>query len=188
MDDSLHQQTRANQLKTTFVSNTKNTGIIMVIIGLLGILVPNLLSLTLNIFVGSMFMLAAIALVYHAKSHRHQYLSSNFLLWSKSFILAVLAFIILLHPAIVLSVLGLLIAIYFLFSGFSSMIMAVEIHSSIKWLILFNGLLTFALGGLVMASWPFGSSVIIGFIIGISFLFDGIVLLSLSRQFNNNPA
>lgn len=169
----------ANHLKSTFIKNAKSTGIMMIVIGVIGILTPNVLSLTLNVFIGSLFLLAALALAHSAWQNKTQHIS----LWFKPFIMAMLAFIVLLHPAIVLSVLGLLVAIYFLFSGFSSMVMSFELQSSKgKWLLLFNGMMSFVLGAIVFGSWPFGSAWIIGLLIGISFLFDGIALVSLSGQ------
>lgn len=167
-----HQQTEY------FTKYTQNTGIVMLVIGVLGILVPNFIALSFNAFVGSFFLLAALALAYNAWQHK----SANMSFWFKPFILTLLAFIILLHPAIILSVLGLLIAVYFMLSGFSSMMLAFELKSSAKWFSLFNGMLSFVLGVIVFDSWPFASVWLIGLIIGVNFLFDGIALLSIAHQ------
>ena len=183
MSDTIaHSETMAQQLNLTFIKNAQVTGLIMILIGIVGIVVPNVIGLSFNVFVGGIFLLAAVALAYNAWKNKQQ----NMSLWFKPFILTVLAFIILLHPAIVLSVLGLLIALYFLFSGFSSIMMAFELQSSAKWFSLLNGLFSFALGVIVFDSWPFASSWIIGLIIGINFLFDGIALLGIAHQLKKN--
>ena len=170
--------TPADQLQG-FIKNARRIGIIMIIIGLVGILLPNLISLTLNAFVGSIFLFSAIALAYIAWQSKSQSLS----MWFKPFVLFALALLVLFHPAVLLSVLGLLLAIYFLLAGFSGITLAFEIKPANGWFfMLINGLLSLLLGAIVLFSWPFGSSWIIGLLIGISFFFDGIALIMISRQ------
>lgn len=179
MTDSISSaETHEQQFNLTFINTARKTGLFMVVIGVLGILVPNFIGLSFNAFVGGIFLLASIALTYNAWHNKRQ----NMSLWFKPIILVILAFIILLHPAIVLSVLGLLIAIYFLISGFSSIMLAFELKSSAKWFCLFSGMLSFILGIIVFDSWPFASAWIVGLIIGINFLFDGLALLGIANQ------
>ena len=172
------RETPAQQLKLAFIKNTKVIGIVMIIIGVLGILVPNFIGIAFNTFVGGIFLLAALALAINAWNNKTQ----NMSLWFKPFVLATLALIIFIHPAIILGVLGLLIAIYFLISGFSSMVLSFELQSSAKIFSLLNGLLSFVLGVVVLTNWPFASAWIIGLIIGVTFIFDGIALLSIANQ------
>lgn len=161
-----------------FIENSKRTGIVMIIIGIIGILLPNVISFTLNALVGSLFLLAAIALTVSVLLTKTKTLSH----WFKPFVLFVLAILVLLHPAIVLSVLGLFIAIYFLLSGFSNIVLAFEMKPAPTWwFMLFNGILSFIFGILVINSWPFSASWLIGVLIGISFLFDGIALVSIAN-------
>ena len=161
------------------IKNARSIGIVMIIIGLVGILLPNLISVTLNAFIGSIFLFSAIALSYIAWQSKFQSLS----MWFKPFVLFALALLILFHPAVLLSVLGLLLAIYFLLAGFSGISLAFEIKPANAWFItLINGLLSFVLGAIVLFSWPLGSSWIIGMLIGISFFFDGLTLIMISRQ------
>ena len=168
----------ANNLQG-FINNARNTGIVMIIIGLVGILLPNLISFTLNAFIGGIFLFSAVALGYMAWQSKSRSLS----MWFKPFVLFALALLVLLHPAVVISVLGLLLAIYFLLDGFSGIALAFEVKPAKGWLfMLINGLLSFVLGTFVLISWPLGSSWIIGLLIGISFFFDGLALLMISRQ------
>lgn len=170
----------AQQIKVAFIKNTKAVGIVMIIIGVLGILVPNFIGMAFNTFVGGIFLLAALALAVNAWHNNTQ----NMSLWFKPFVLAALALIIFIHPAIILGVLGLLIAIYFLISGFSSMVLSFELQSSAKIFSLLNGFISFVLGVVVLTNWPFASAWIIGLIIGVTFIFDGIALLSIANQVN----
>jgi uncharacterized membrane protein HdeD (DUF308 family) len=162
-----------------FIKNARQTGIIMIIIGLVGILIPNLISLTLNAFIGSIFLFSAVVLAYIAWKSNYQSLS----LWFKPFVLFALALLVLFHPAVLLSVLGLLLAIYFLLAGFSGITFAFEIKPAKGWIfMLMNGFLSFALGAIVLFSWPLSSSAIIGLLIGISFFFDGLTLVMISQK------
>ena len=176
------RETPAQQFKTALIKNTKSVGIVMIIIGILGILLPNFIGLAFNTFVGGIFLLAALALAVNA----WQYQTQNMSLWFKPFVLAALAIIIFTHPAIILGVLGLLIAIYFLISGFSSLVLSFELHSSAKIFSLLNGAISFVLGVIVLTNWPFSSAWVIGLIIGVTFIFDGIALLSIAKQVNKN--
>jgi len=176
------RETPAQQLKLALIKNTKAVGIIMIIIGVLGILVPNFVGMAFNTFVGGIFLLASTALAFNAWHNKKQ----NMSLWFKPFVLAALALIIFIHPAIILGVLGLLIAIYFLISGFSAVVLSFELQSSAKIFSLLNGFITLVLGVVVLTNWPFSSAWIIGLIIGVTFIFDGIALLSISNQLNKN--
>lgn len=178
----LSQETSTQKFNVSLIKNTKTVGIVMIVIGVLGILVPNLIGMAFNTFVGGIFLLAAFALAFNAWHTKKQ----NMSLWFKPFVLTALALIIFIHPAIILGVLGLLIAIYFLISGFTSMVLAFELQSSAKVFSLFNGVISFVLGVIVLTNWPFSSAWVIGLIIGISFLFDGIALLSISNQLNKS--
>ncbi len=174
------RETSAQQLKLALIKNTKVIGTVMIVIGLLGILVPNFIGMAFNTFVGGIFLLASTALAFNAWHHKRQ----NMSLWFRPFVLAALAIIIFTHPGIILGVLGLLIAIYFLISGFSSMVLAFELQSTAKFFSLFNGIISFVLGVIVLTNWPFSSAWIIGLIIGVSFIFDGIALLTIANQVN----
>ncbi|WP_019026522.1 HdeD family acid-resistance protein [Colwellia piezophila] len=176
------RETTAQQLKLALIKNTKVIGMVMITIGLLAILVPNFIGMAFNTFVAGIFLLASTALSFNAWHNKTQ----NMSLWFRPFVLAALAIIIFTHPAIILGVLGLLIAIYFLISGFSSMVLAFELQSSAKVFSLLNGVISFVLGIVVLTNWPFSSAWIIGLIIGVSFIFDGIALLTISNQLNKN--
>ncbi|MCU7959938.1 MAG: DUF308 domain-containing protein [gamma proteobacterium symbiont of Bathyaustriella thionipta] len=162
-----------------FIKNARRTGIVMLIIGMTGILLPNLISLTLNAFIGGLFLFSSAVLAYIAwQSH-----ANSLSMWFKPFILFALALLILFHPGVLLAVLGLLLAVYFFLDGFSAVMLGLEIKPAGGWLfMLINGLLSLSLAVLVLISWPFSAPWIIGMLIGISFLFDGIGLLMIARQ------
>jgi uncharacterized membrane protein HdeD (DUF308 family) len=174
--------TATQQFAAAYTRSAKSTGLLMIVVGIFCILLPNVIAVTFNAFVGVFFLLAAAIFAYRAWHHNKQQLS----LWFMPFILLVFGIVILMHPAIVLSVLGLFIALYFLLSGFSSIMLSFELSSTAKYVYLSNGLLSFLLGVLVFSSWPFGSAWIVGLIIGINFILDGIALLSVAKFMKNS--
>ena len=109
------------------------------------------------------------------------------MMWFKPFILFLLALLILFHPAVVISTLGLILAMYFLIDGFAGIALAVEIKPAKGWFfMLLNGLLSLLLGAIVLVGWPLSSTWLVGLLIGISFLFDGIALLAIAGNIRNS--
>ncbi len=160
-----------------FNQSAKPAGIAMIIIGIIGIVFPSLISLTLNFFISSIFLMSAIVLAYSAYACRTQTL----VMWFKPFALLVLALLILFHPAVIISTLGIILAIYFLIDGFAGIALSVEMKPARGWvLMLLNGLLSLLLGLVVLVGWPLSSSWMVGLLIGISFLFDGIALIAIA--------
>ncbi|TXL13779.1 hypothetical protein BMR05_10035 [Methylococcaceae bacterium HT4] len=61
--------------------------------------------------------------------------------------------------------------------GFAGIALSVEIKPAKGWaFMLLNGLLSLLLGVIVLVGWPLSSAWLVGLLIGISFLFDGMVL------------
>ncbi len=166
-----------------FNAKAKPTGIAMIVVGIIGIIFPMLMSWTLNFFVSSLFAVSAIVLAYSAYACKTQTL----MMWFKPFILFVLALLILFHPAVVISTLGIVLAFYFLMDGFAGIALSVEMKPAKGWLfMLLNGLLSLVLGVVVLVGWPLSSMWLVGLLIGMSFLFDGIALLAIAG--NIKPA
>ena len=160
-----------------FNRKAKPAGIALIIIGVIGIVFPLLVSWTLNLFISSIFFIAAIVLAYSSYACK----THTLMMWFKPFVLFVLALLILFHPAIVISTLGLVLAVYFLMDGFASFALSVEMKPAKGWFfMLLNGVLSLILGIFVIAGWPLSSVWLVGLVIGMSFLFDGIALLAIA--------
>lgn len=103
------------------------------------------------------------------------------MMWIKPFILLLLALLILFHPTVVISTLGIILSLYFLFDGFAGIALSVEMKPAKGWgFMLLNGLLSLLLGVIVLVGWPLSSVWVVGLLIGISFLFDGIALIAIA--------
>jgi len=161
------------QLQKSF----RTTGILLLLIGAISILLPQLVSTVLSLFIGSVLILAGLAVAYGTWAG---YRSSG-LAWLKPFVLIIIGLLIAFNPAIVAAALGVLLVIYFLLTGFASIGFALDLRPLGGWVwMMLNGVLSITLAIIFLAGWPFSSAALIGILVGISFLFDGISLLAVS--------
>lgn len=73
---------------------------------------------------------------------------------------------------------GLLFTIYFFMDAFAGFGIASSIYPNEGWWAwLINALISFTLGVIFIIGWPFSSLYLVGFFVGFSLFFDGIVLL-----------
>ena len=155
----------------------RTTGILLLLIGIISILLPQLITAVLSLFIGSVLILAGLAVAYGTWIG---YRSSG-LVWLKPFVLIVIGLLIAFNPAIVAAALGILLVIYFLLTGFASISFSLDLRPLGGWVwMMLSGVLSIALAVIFLAGWPFSSAALIGILVGISFLFDGISLLAVS--------
>jgi len=76
---------------------------------------------------------------------------------------------------------GVLLVVYFLLTGFASIGFSLVLRPLGGWVwMMLNGVLSIILAVVFLAGWPFSSAALIGILVGISFVFDGISLLAVS--------
>ena len=154
------------------------TGILLLLIGAISMLLPQLVTAVLSLFIGSVLVLAGLAVAYGTWTG---YRSSG-MAWLKPFVLVIIGLLIAFNPAIVAAALGVLLVIYFLLTGFASIGFALDLRPLGGWgWMMLNGVLSITLATIFLAGWPFSSAALIGILVGISFVFDGISLLAVSR-------
>lgn len=159
------------------------TSIMLLIAGIVGIALPQFLSMAIAIFAGWLMIIAgSIAFYITWNGFRN-----NWLVWLKPFSLIVIGLLILLHPIAGTAALGLILAIYFLIDGFAGIGSAWQMrpYNGWKWL-MFNGVLSIVLAAVFIIGWPFTSAWIIGLFIGISLFVDGLSLLMLGLAANTD--
>lgn len=160
-----------------FRRTARTTGWVLLILGLAGILLPKLISITLSVLIGWLLLLAggiSTYLVY--SSYRRSWLA-----WLKPFVLFAIGFIVIFNPTVAIAALGLLLAVYFLMDGFAGVTFAMEFRPLRGWgWMMVNGVLSFLLAAILLIGWPFSSLWIVGLLIGISLFLDGLTLLLLS--------
>jgi len=161
-------------LVDNFKKHAKIGGTLFILFGVAGILFPGLMSLTTVLLVGYLMLFAGVSagmLTY--KSNPQDWMG-----WLKSFVLVLSSLFILFYPLQGAAALGLVLAVYFFMDAFSSFSLALSHRPQKIWLVwLFNAITSLAIGVLFVIGWPRSSLLLIGILVGISLLFDGIALL-----------
>lgn len=152
------------------------TSILLMLAGIIGMALPQFLALAAAIFAGWLMIIAG-TIAFYITWHGFR---DRWVVWLKPFALVAIGLLILLHPIAGAAALGLVLAMYFLFSGFASIGSAWELQPQRGWgWLMFNGILSLALAVVFIVGWPFTSAWLLGVFIGISLFFDGVALLML---------
>ena len=151
-------------------------GVMMLIVGSIGIFAPGIMSLTVALLLGWLFVTSAIVQGYVTyKSYR-----KSFSAWLKPTLSFITGMLFLVFPVEGVAVAAVLLAAYLLVDAFSSFGLAMD-YKPHKWwwLHIVNALLSLVLAILIMLGWPVSSLFWVGLYAAISLLFDGVVLLGL---------
>ena len=160
----------------SFGKYTLITGILLVLLGMTGIILPTVLALGTAIFFGWLLLTAGIIWAFHT----FRYNPKNFLDWLKPFLLILCGCLIFFYPLTGIEAIGLLLAIYLMMDAFGSFSLAKAIHPAKGWgWMTFNGIISLILAFLFLLSGPVSSMWLIGIFIGISLFFDGLVLVTI---------
>ncbi len=167
------------ELLNKFSKYSKIIGIVFILLGVAGVLFPQVLSLATAIFYGWLLLVSSFMIAFQT----WQTNKKDWLGWLKAVLLFLVGIFIAVNPFPGIAALGMLLAIYFFIDAFTSVALAFEVKPEKGWwLILINGVLSLALGGYLLIGWPFSSFYLVGLFVGISLLFDGIVLLSMGKR------
>jgi len=151
--------------------------VILLLLGLVGIVTPQIMSVVVAAFIGWLMLFAGISVGYFTwRSFRRRWTT-----WLKALVLMATGALILFNPLAGAAALGLVLAIYFMFDGFAGVSLAWELRPNKGWgWLMFNGVLSLALALIFLIGWPFSSAWMVGFFIGISLFLDGWTLLMLA--------
>ena len=162
-------------LVDNFKKYAKISGILFIIFGIAGIFFPSFMSFTTLAFVSYLMLLAGISGAWLTMASNKK----DWAGWLKSFLLIVVSLLMLFYPMEGIAALGLLFAIYFFTDAFAGFGLAFSLKPQKIWLMwLFNAITSLVLGVIFLIGWPFSSLFMVGLLVGISLLFDGIALLS----------
>ncbi|HEB50205.1 MAG TPA: hypothetical protein ENI89_06315 [Desulfobulbus sp.] len=151
--------------------------VLLMIIGMVGILLPQLLTFVLSVFIGLLLLLAGILAGYLTWLSY----SRSGLAWLKPFFLVVLGLLLIFRPIAGAATLGLLLIVYFLLDGFFSVSFSLALRPIRGWgWTMFNGILSLLLAAIFLVGWPFTAAWLVGLLVGISLIMDGVALLMLA--------
>ena len=173
--------TNDKTLLDKFSQYSKVSGVIFIILGVLGITFPVIMSLTTAYFIAWLLFFGGITIAFHTfKTNKKDWLG-----WFKAFVFILSGALTLFNPQTGVAALGIILATYLFMDGFVNFALAIEQKGQKGWwLILINAITSVILGSIFIASWPFGSIFLVGLYIGISLIFDGVVLLSMANAVN----
>ncbi len=161
------------------ISRIKLSGIILMALGVLGIFVPQLLSLFVEGFLAAMMLIGGAVSAYHS----YYFNRANITDWLKPLILLVGGLLLLIYPSSGVAAIILMVSFYFFTDAFASFAMSYERYPAPGWFwMTLNGVLSGLLAFLVLVGWPESSLMYLGIFIAISLIFDGWVLFMLSRN------
>lgn len=162
-----------------FSRHTIVAGVIMSLVGLTGIIAPQIMSLVVVSFMAWLFLFAALVQGYATyKSYR-----GSFTAWLKPAMMLIASLLLLFFPLEGVAAVGMLLAAYLLVDAYANFSFGWEYRPNKGWWMpMINGVLSLLLALILLLGWPLSSIVLVGLFVGISLFFDGIVLVVLGMQ------
>ncbi len=151
-------------------------GIILTLIGITGILLPQIMALEAITFIAFFMLFAGGAWA----THTYKYTRTSVKDWLKPLLLLGLGAYLVLHPAIGIASLGLLMSFYLVLDAFASFIFAQLRYPEKGWgWMTVNGLFSLVMAILFLIGWPIVTIWIVGLYIAINLFFNGLALTAI---------
>ena len=162
-------------------------GVLCIIAGFLAIVSPFVAGTATTVFVGCLILASGILELFGV------FRAENWKAGSLAFLsggLSILCGAILLaRPLFGLSVLTMLLVVYFLVDGIGKIFLAFKIKPESGWgWVLFGGIITTLLALLIWRQWPLSGLWAIGTLVGINILFSGWTMVAVGLAAKNLPA
>jgi len=156
-------------------------GIGLILLGVLAIVIPFVATLATTLFIGWLLIIGGIAHAIHAFQNRRW---AGFAWAIVSAILYVIAGILVVaNPLVGTLTLTLVLAGFFIVNGVVKIIRALQHRAMSSWgWLLFDGIITLALGALIVAQWPATAVWAIGLLVGIELLLGGFSMVLLGSM------
>ncbi len=162
---------------TNFGTYTLVVGILLIILGIGGFFLPELMSLGVEIFFAWLLIIGGLLWAFHT----FQYNAKSVMDWIKPVLLLIPGGLMLVYPLTGVAAIGLLLAVYLLLDAFGSFLLAQTIYPASGWgWMVFNGIMSLVLALLFLTGWPATSLWLVGIYISISLFFDGATLIAIS--------
>jgi uncharacterized membrane protein HdeD (DUF308 family) len=153
-------------------------GIAFCVLGVLAITVPFIATLATTLFIGWLMIIGGFVSGFHAFQNR-RWAGFPWALLS-SILYVVAGFLIVFNPVVGTLTLTLILGLFFLASGFVKIVRALQHRGMSNWgWLLFDGILSLVLGGLIWARWPSTAVWAIGLLVGVDLLVSGATMLML---------
>jgi uncharacterized membrane protein HdeD (DUF308 family) len=148
-------------------------GAVYVVAGLIALGSVMFATVVSVFIVGIMMLIAGVAEVINAFQIKTW---GKFILWLLLGALYIVAgFVTFENPLLAAAVLTLVLGCVLIISGIMRIILALSVREEIPWVwVLVSGLITLALGAVIVAHWPVSSLFVLGLFLGIDLIFAGV--------------
>ncbi|MFA5159052.1 MAG: DUF308 domain-containing protein [Candidatus Omnitrophota bacterium] len=154
-------------------------GIVLIILGVCILAAPIVAGTVTVMIVGSLMAIAGLVECVHAFRTTALFSRVIWLLVGLATLLC--GVLVMAHPILGLSFLTILLLIYFFTDGLVKITAAFYFAAYRGWFII-NGFLSFLLAYLIGSNWPFSGGWAIGVLVGINFIFTGIMALAVGEE------
>ena len=151
-------------------------GILLIILGLTGVFLPELMSLEASIFIASLLFIGGAFWLIHSFKEK----SKQWTEWLKPVLLLITGGLMIVYPMTGVATIGLLLSFYLLIDAYGSFMLAFALKNKKGWFwMVLNGVISLLLAVLFIIGWPATSLWLVGIYIAISLFFDGWSLLAI---------
>ncbi len=151
-------------------------GILLIVVGIAGAVLPQIMSLVVTAFLGWMLITGGVLMGYLAFLGRGR----SMIAFLKPVLLIITGAMFIFYPLAGMAALALLLTVYLLLDAFGGFGLAYDLYPMRGWgWMAFNGLMSFVLAMVLFIGWPVTSPLMVGLFIGVSLFFDGLALLTL---------
>ena len=163
-------------------------GIVMMVLGFLAVVEPNVATLAVTLFVGWLFFIAGI---FRAAAAWHSRSMPGFA-WSMltALLSVALGVILILRPLAGVLTLTMVLVAFFIVEGIASILGAIQHRQHLRswgW-VLFSGIVDLFLAYLIWAGWPSSADWAIGLLVGIDLVFGGSALVAIALAARQDAA
>jgi uncharacterized membrane protein HdeD (DUF308 family) len=153
-------------------------GCLMALLGIFAVAYAALFTVVSVLWMGWILIIAGVVEAVHAIRHHEQ----GHLVWYilEALLAIVVGALLLRGPILGAIVLTILLAAYFLVAGIFRIVAAAVLHLPSRGWVLFNGIVTLALGILIWGGWPASSFWVIGLFLGITLIMSGFARIMLA--------
>lgn len=169
------------------VKDFKLTGIILCAIGVVSLITPFVAGTAVVLVIGFLLLLGGF--LYVLQGARVEGVPGK----TQHLLLGALMFLggigVISHPIFGLTFLTMLMAMFFLFEGGWKIMMAFNIPADQgRMSVLFSGVISLLLGGLIWSQWPLSGLWAVGTLVGVDFLLTGFFLLNMSSAVSSGDS
>jgi uncharacterized membrane protein HdeD (DUF308 family) len=160
------------------------TGSILIVLGILGIALPNISTIVVETWIALLLASAGITKLIYAFQSRDR----GGFIWKLllSILYIATGLMLFVYPLTGVLTLTLLLGSFLLTEGTFELILAFRLREQPSWLwVLGNGIITLLLGALVWFQWPTNSPWLIGTLVGASVIVTGVSRIMLSLNAHN---